>query len=302
LSESSEINSNEPADLPKPIIRRMRWPFPLIWIVPILAAGLAGYYVYLHLQQRGPLIVLKFDDVTGIQSGQTPIKHLGVDIGQVESMGLTPDYRQALLYVRLHRPAEQFARQGAQFWIVRPQISMASVTGLNTVISGPYIEGTPGQGERATEFLGLPRAPIAGVPGLHITLYGEHPEHLDVSAPVYFRGIQVGQIEGISLTIDSRRVAVRAFIYNRYAPLVRPDSKFWIVSGADVKGGLFTGVEVKLDSLRSFVAGGIAFATPNDKQGQPTSGPAADGTEFELFDEAKKEWLSWSPRISLAPE
>jgi hypothetical protein len=65
----------------------------------------------------------------------------------------------------------------------------------------------------------------------------------------------------------------------------------------DVKGGLFTGVQLRLDSLRSLLAGGISFATP-EKMGEA----AGDGAEFALFDEPKKEWLEWSPKIALPGE
>jgi paraquat-inducible protein B len=66
--------------------------------------------------------------------------------------------------------------------------------------------------------------------------------------------------------------------------LVRNGSKFWNVSGVDVKVGLFRGAEINVESLRSLVAGGIAFATPND----PKSTPAKDGMIFRLYDEPEK--------------
>ena|SRR5436190_7934539 len=60
---------------------------------------------------------------------------------------------------------------------------------------------------------------------------------------------------------------------------------------------LFEGVEINLESLRSLITGGIAFATPND----PNDPPAKDGTIFVLRDKPQKEWLDWMPKILIPP-
>src|SRR5579864_2610501 len=54
-----------------------------------------------------------------------------------------------------------------------------------------------------------------------------------------------------------------AVIERRYAALVRDHSRFWISGGFDLKGGLLTGVEMKLDSVRDLVSGEVSFATPD---------------------------------------
>ena len=76
---------------------------------------------------------------------------------------------------------------------------------------------------------------------------------------------------------------------------MRVGSRFWSASGLDVNFGLRKGVEISLESLRSLVVGGIAFATPED----PRNPPAKDGTIFVLHDKPEKEWLSWLPRIPI---
>ncbi len=37
---------------PKPIVEKSRWPYPLIWLVPILAAIAAGSYYYFDHKDR----------------------------------------------------------------------------------------------------------------------------------------------------------------------------------------------------------------------------------------------------------
>jgi paraquat-inducible protein B len=117
-----------------------------------------------------------------------------------------------------------------------------------------------------------------------------------VASPVYFRGIEVGVIQDIQLSQAGDGVDVHVFVRQRYTTLVRNSSQFWVASGFDVKGGIFTGVQVKMDSLRALLSGGIAFATPEKGMGDV----APDGAEFALYDERKKEWLDWSPKIELS--
>jgi paraquat-inducible protein B len=73
---------------------------------------------------------------------------------------------------------------------------------------------------------------------------------------------------------------------------------FWNVGGVQVSGGLFRGVEVKVESLRSLLVGGIAFATPNGAR----AAPVKSGTVFQLGNGPKPEWLAWAPSIPLPAE
>jgi len=97
-------------------------------------------------------------------------------------------------------------------------------------------------------------------------------------------------------------VNVTVFIWKRYAPLVRDDTVFWTVSGADLKGGILSGMELKLESFRSLISGGVAFATPHNKAHEPSAPPAKEGTRFVLNDEEKKEWKEWTPKIPIEPD
>ena len=86
-------------------------------------------------------------------------------------------------------------------------------------------------------------------------------------------------------------------IWRRYAALLHPTSEFWTTPGADVKGGIFSGLELKLGNLKSLISGGITFATPDDEL--PVQ--AKDGAEFTLHDDPKDAWLKWSPKLPLGP-
>lgn len=282
--------------LPRPIVKKMRWPFPIIWIVPIAAAALAGYYFYGRAQERGETITVLFNDASGLKPGQTPVDYRGVQVGEVSKLQLTDDRSQVEVEVRIEKPVKDIARQGAQFWIERPEFSAGNISGLSTVFSGPFIQMIPGTGQPAKKFIGLERAPVTTENnGLPLVLHTAQAPSLESGSPVYYRGMEVGRVENMRLGGDATHVDVNIIIRGRYSALVRDNSEFWSVSGAAVKGGIFTGISVKVESIRSLISGGIAFATPDKKIGAS----ASPGTEFDLHDEPKKDWLEWSPAIEI---
>jgi len=281
---------------PVAVIKRKRG-VSLVWIVPVLAAAIAGYLVYERAQQGGPRITIRFKDGSGLKPGQTPIKFRGVTVGEVRSVGLGPDLQVVTVEARLERSAAALAREGTVFWIVRPEVSVGNITGLGTIISGPYIEAFPGNGSAKKVFEGAANSPAAvQEKGLKIVLVAAHRGSLRVGSPVYFRGIEVGAVQNHRLSDDARRVEIDVFIQERYAPLVKSDSKFWNVSGVNVDIGLFRGAQVNIESLKSLVSGGLTFATPPAVAG---TAPVSDGAIFPLYEESKKEWLEWAPAIQL---
>ncbi len=63
-----------------------------------------------------------------------------------------------------------------------------------------------------------------------------------------------------------------------------------------VDAGLFKGVKVRTESFETILAGGVAFATPDNAQ---MGAAARPGQTFALFDEYQDEWLQWAPKIPL---
>ena len=283
-------------ETPKARIRRRR-VFRLVWIVPAMAVAVAAYLIYQRLQDYGPEVKVSFADGGGLRVGQTAVRYRGVQVGEVTGVELSQDEKRAVVRIRLTRTGAGLAREGSRFWIVRPRVGLGQVTGLATVLSGPEINVLPGKaGEPAKyEFSGLDNPPTTIEGGLQIVLRGEHPK-MRADAPVYFRGVEVGVVQKIDLAPNALSADVHVVIYPRFAALVREGSSFWDVSGLNVKAGLLKGLEIELESLRSFLSGGIEFASP---PGTPRAKP---GTVFFLYSEPKKEWLGWAPKIPIGAE
>lgn len=285
-------------ELPQARVRRGRM-FRLVWVVPLAALAVAAWLVYKHVSSIGPEIRIAFNDGAGLRVGQTPLKYRGVAIGEVSDIDLSADQKQVLVKVRLTHSARPIAREGATFWIVRPQLGWGNVTGLSTVLSGPEIQVLPPtdpEAEPKRDFKGLESAPVGHeTPGLKLVLRAERPSSLRANSPVYYRGVEVGVVQRIDLAPNATSADVHILVFQRFAPLVREGSAFWNASGVNLKGSIFKGVEVDFESLRALVTGGVEFASP------PGSARAKPGTVYFLHGEPKKEWLAWAPQIKIAP-
>jgi paraquat-inducible protein B len=294
----NSVPNDDGAGVPTATVRKSRTRFSVIWIVPLIAVITAGILVYDRVHEWGPQITIRFKDAGGLRTGQTQVKYRGVPIGDVTAIELSSDQRRAIVKVRLRRSAAGVARDGSVFWIVRPQVGLENITGLGTVLTGPEIQVLPGDGKPSSEFAGLDGAPSAAEPnGLKILLRASQLGALKPNAPVYYRGIEVGAVQEVALSTDAAVVDVHVVIRKRYARLVRSGSKFWVVGGVDVSGGLLRGIEFKMESLRSLLVPAIAFATPDDG-----TKPAPNGMGFLLYDQPRREWLDWAPKIPLPRE
>lgn len=281
--------------LPEAGMRRRRRLTRLAWVVPLVAVIVAGYVVAERWRQFGPQITIRFADGGGLRIGVTPLKFRGVRVGEVSGVELSEDLKQVLVKVRLERSAASIAREGATFWIVRPQVGLNNITGLGTVLTGPEIQALPGEGKESNAFVGLESAPVAlEEEGLKVVVRTDRPKALRQHSPVYYRGVEVGLVQDIGLAPGASAADVSLLIRKRYAPLVQPGSRFWNVSGVRVKAGLFNGINIDVESLQALAQGGVEFATPPGRRA-----PVKPGTVFALYDAPRKEWLAWSPTIAL---
>lgn len=420
----AEATPKPQAPTPQANLRKSRrLHLPYVWLVPIIAAAVGAYLFYQTKIDVGPTIEIDFADGTHVTAG-SKVVYRGVEVGSVQSVELDTDLQHVNVVVQLHKPAAGLAREGSQFWIVEPRISVGQVTGLDTLLSGSYIEVAPGSGAATTSFVGLANPPVltpteqdlvvfleaedaaslgpgspisyrgvdvgkiaalalpqdgsrvqlevaiapehaslvrtnsvfwrtSGVhfdlqpldpkidissveslirggvafaspgppgepaganalfelleqppaasvvapkPGLHVVLSATQLGSVAVGNPVYYREVQVGEVVATGLEGDAGAAEVHALIWERYAPLVQEGTVFWNASGLRVHASLISGATLDLESLASLLAGGVAFATP-EQQGTPVK----DGSQFVLHDHAKDKWLTWQPVVQLAP-
>lgn len=275
--------------------RPRRRHFSWIWLIPIVAAAIAIYLGYNTYMARGPLVTIRFASADGLTAGQTQVRYKSVPVGTVESIHLTEDLRAVDVAVRMTRDIEDRLTEPARFWVVRPRLTAGSLSGLETIVSGAYIEFDPGprDAERTDEFRGLDEPPgiRSGEPGRVVILRAPRIGALSQGSPVFFRDVQVGEVLSYDPPALVGPTNVRIFIRAPYDTYLRTGSRFWNTSGASLTFG-GDGVKLEIESIQAVLAGGIAFATPREEENLP---PAPPDTTYFLYDSAEAARSATSP-------
>ncbi|MGI9304171.1 MAG: intermembrane transport protein PqiB, partial [Gammaproteobacteria bacterium] len=257
-----------------------------IWVVPIVAAILGIWVVAHAYSTRGPLVAITFDTADGIEVGKTKIKLRAVELGLVEGIELTEGMNGVTVHARLDREARDLLREDTQFWVVRPRLGPAGISGMGTLLSGAYIEISPGIGESGMrEYRGQDDIPVTPptTPGLHVVLTAPNAATLRPGNPVMYRGYTVGRVESAELDTETGHGRYGVFVKAPYHGLVTSNTRFWNSSGIsmDMHAG---GLSVKTESIEAMLVGGVSFDLPEDAE----PGIAVDKyAEFELFPDHK---------------
>jgi len=255
----------------------------IVWAVPVVTAFIGGWLVWMTLSQRGPLVTISFQSAEGLTANQSHVRHKDVDMGVVQKIDLSSDMKRVILTVRMNREAEPLLTDKARFWVVKPRFFAGSFSGLQTLVSGAYIELQPSaaEGKSQRDFVGLEDPPVmtSEVPGSTFMLKAARIGSLSLGSPVFFRDFTVGEVLGWDVSEMAESVTVHAFVRAPFDKYVRDNSRFWNASGLSVQlGG--NGLQVQFESLRALVLGGIAFETPSEPLNAPVS---VSRQEFPLY-------------------
>lgn len=267
---------------------RMWWLTAACAIIALVLAASAWH-------SSGPRVTIEFVEGHGLRPGDA-VRLRGIDVGVVERVVLNRALDRVEVTAQLMPEAATIAREGTLFWIERPQVGLSAVRGLDTVVGPKYIAVQPGpaDGPRQQRFVGVesPREIIdSGKHSLEVTLESDSRHSLQTGSPLIYRGVPIGRVTHVGLASDAASVETRLYIEPEYRDLVRDNSKFWPVSGVDVRLG-FTGIRLDAESLDTITAGGVAMATPDD----PGERIAA-GHRFPLEAAVNQTWLNWRPHL-----
>jgi paraquat-inducible protein B len=261
-----------------------------IWVLPLIALLIGSWLGWQAYQKAGIDIQVQFVSGDGIEAGKTQVMYKGMSIGKVTALAFAHDGKDSGVYATLemNKDVEPFLLANTRFWLVKPSVTLAGITGLDTLVSGNYITASPGDGELSRTFVALPEAPplAESTPGLHITLKAERLGSLNRDSPVFYKQIQVGRVRSYALADDNKSVDIKVFIEPEYAALVRKHTRFWNASGITVDASL-SGLTVRTESLASIVAGGIAFATPENRADSPPTDPSLPFRLYSDFSDAQ---------------
>jgi paraquat-inducible protein B len=277
----SDTEENNPVVPEAKVVARKRSRFSFVWIIPLVAA-LAGVWIAVTtIRNQGPVITLVFQSAEALEANKTVIRYNGVEVGEISSIRLSDDYQSVIATAKMSPKTEEFLKKDTKFWIVKPQISGANVSGLSTLISGAYIGmeiGKAPESERHFVALDDPPLEVEGITGRFFTLKTPELGSLNKGTPIYFRRLQAGQVASYALDPSGKFLNVKIFVQAPYDQYVTPDTKFWQASGVNLSLTA-NGLQVHTESLLSILVGGIAFDTPAPDASEQ---PAEANTVFTL--------------------
>ena len=267
-----------------------------LWILTLLCLLVSAGLLWWSMPQKGTTIHIQFPEGHGLQPEDT-VRYRGIKVGTVESVSLDDSLEGVEVEVLLKPSASELAAKGTRFWIVRPELSLTRISGLETAIGHKYIGVSPGivaDGETAqamSQFQGLADVPVDTLSdsGIELILRGDKRYSVNKGSDVTFRGVVVGTVLGAALSQEARHVDVRVRIFDQHASLLTSQSKFWATSGLDfdfkfgLNGG---GFDLDTESLETLARGGVSMITTG--QGRDVS----PGDVFDLHAYAEDDWFT----------
>lgn len=262
---------------------RRRWHISPVWLIPLLAILVGAWLLYQNFSSQGPEIALKMETAEGINAGSTKLKVRSVEVGHVTRIALADNYEGAIATIQMNPGTGKLLGDDSKFWVVKPRVGPQGISGLNTILSGAYLQLKPSHQaseKRSFEVLDNPPVLRSSQSGVNIKLSSDGDNTLSVGDPIVYLGQNVGTIDSAHFSLKNRQMVYRVFIKAPYSKLITQATQFWLRSGVDFHLGS-DGVDVQLGSIQSVLAGGVTFGLPD---GVKAGNKAADGDSFKLYE------------------
>ncbi len=198
------------------------------------------------------------------------------------SVELSQDLKQVVIKARMNPGTEPMLNDESQLWVVKPSVGRGGVTGLNTLLSGAYIELQPGKASTAKYYYELLESPPIAppdAPGVRVFLTSADATSLSVGDPVLYRGYDVGTVELGEFDPQARSMRYQLFIRAPYDALVTDNVRFWQASGMALDMSA-EGVRIEMASVTTLLSGGVTFDV---LEGWPRGQQAKNNSQFQLF-------------------
>ena len=277
----------ELAELPAAVPSRTLWGrFPLVWILPALVVLVGGFVVIHEKLNQGTSIEIRFANAEGLEANKTRVRYKDVEIGEVMDIRVSDDRKEVIVTADIHRNARSYLVDDTRFWVVRPRITGAGVTGLATLVSGAYISVDVGHSEvKRDHYVGLEIPPIVTVdlPGREFVLHADDLGSLGIGSSIFYRHLTAGQVVGYALDPGGSGVTIQVFINAPFDTYVNSATRFWQASGIDMSVNA-DGVKLHTESLASILEGGVAFGP----QPGVAVARAAPDSVFKLYEDQER--------------
>jgi len=274
----------------------------IVWFVPFIALVFGLWLIVKVMSEQGVFITIEFENGAGIVPKKTEVRYKGLVTGMVQSVEPSDDLQHVIAEVEISKTFADYLTENTRFWLVSADISLQGVSGLDTLISGSYINILPDsskEGDSQDHFIALNEAPQLDMstPGLHLSLKTSVLGSISENSPITFKQIPIGYVTGYQYVEQEQAINLNIFIEQEYAHLVKENSLFWNTSGVQVTASITAGIKVNTDSIASMIGGGIAVDTLSYQEKLP---PAKNGQEFPLHADFQSAEMGHEIQLTLA--
>jgi paraquat-inducible protein B len=233
-----------------------------IWMIPFIAMVIALWLAFQYYSKVGPLVIIDFKENAGLVAKQSHVKLRNVIVGTVENVALSKEGDGVRVQVRMNKDVSPYLNKSAKFWIVHPDVDSNGITGLDTLLSGSYIELKATKSEKTKKyFQGLEEAPAESAEGATYLLSAPKSYHLKKGSNVYYRMMKVGKVQRVGIAPDGKKINFVIFVYKKYTKYINDKTQFYTTSSVSVdisKGKL----DLDVASLSQIARGGVSIYTP----------------------------------------
>lgn len=267
-----------------------------MWLVALACLAVAIGVVWWSLPEQGIKITIHFPEGHGLRA-EDAVRFRGIDVGVVEEVKLNQELSTVDVTVNLLPFAEPLAREGTRFWIVRPELSVGGISGLETAVGHKYIGLIPGDpnGEWKSVFDGLTNSPpdVFENEGIEIIVRGEKQHSVVSGSPVSYRGVIVGRVLSVGLSQDGRFVDARLRIFDKFTKFVSSETVFWANSGIDLDfKAIPASFRFEMESVETLLQGGVSMLTIANG-----GKPIVPGDDFTLHSAPDNEWFELAKQV-----
>ena len=252
-----------------------------IWIIPAVALFVGIWMLYQYQLNKGQTIYITMPQAEGIIAGKTEIKVRSVKIGQIDHVRLSDNQDSVIARAQIDKNYDNLLTEDASIWVVKPRIDETGITGMSTLLSGVYLEFSPGESKQLKKQFKLQKEPALigkDVQGGRFKLLSYNAEVLDVSTGIFFKNYKIGQIETATFDWKNQAMQYGIFIKAPYENLITLNSIFWVNSGIEIDLSA-DGININTGSLSKLLKGGISVGLPDQ---QAPGDLAKDGHSFSL--------------------
>lgn len=224
-------------------------------------------------------IVLTMKEHHGLEAKRSKLFYKGVEAGIVDKLEHDPIHNKTKAKLRIHKDFRKLANEKAYFWVVKPELSIDRVEGLDAILKGSYINfvSSDEDAKAKTNFVLHHKKPQPKA--LRVNVLTNNVDSIKEGTGVFYHGIKIGSVGSYVLDKNMKVFRLTLLIQPKYAKLVNATSIFYNNSGFDFSATLEK-VEFNTGSIESLLRGGIAV----------------DTLDLHAEDGLKKEYVLYSSR------